>query len=338
ASKMEDIDSCGPGDIVALFGIDCSSGDTFRSENTDLVLTSMHVPEPVIHLAIKLKDRKTESNVSKALQRFTKEDPTFRVHVDPKSSETIISGMGELHLEVYVERMKREFKADVDVGAPQVAYRERMTQVIPFDYTHKKQTGGSGQYGRIIGNIGPSDKGEGLEYIDSITGGSIPREYIPSVEKGFKTQLAEGMLIGAPIQGLMVELTDGKPHAVDSSDMAFQAAARACFREFYPKGKPQVLEPIMNVSIEGPSEFQGDVVGTILQRRGILVGTTEDDGFVRIDAEVPLAEMFGYSTTLRSATQGKAEFSMEFHRYAAVPREVEEKLIKAYKDEREKGK
>ena len=338
ASKMEDIDSCGPGDIVALFGIDCSSGDTFRSENTDLVLTSMHVPEPVIHLAIKLKDRKTESNVSKALQRFTKEDPTFRVHVDPKSSETIISGMGELHLEVYVERMKREFKADVDVGAPQVAYRERMTQVIPFDYTHKKQTGGSGQYGRIIGNIGPSDKGEGLEYIDSITGGSIPREYIPSVEKGFKTQLAEGMLIGAPIQGLMVELTDGKHHAVDSSDMAFQAAARACFREFYPKGKPQVLEPIMNVSIEGPSEFQGDVVGTILQRRGILVGTTEDDGFVRIDAEVPLAEMFGYSTTLRSATQGKAEFSMEFHRYAAVPREVEEKLIKAYKDEREKGK
>jgi elongation factor G len=337
ASKMEDIDSCGPGDIIALFGIDCSSGDTFRSENTDLVLSSMHVPEPVIHLAIKLKDRKAEANVSKALQRFTKEDPTFRVHVDPKSSETIISGMGELHLEVYVERMRREFKADVDVGAPQVAFRERMTQVIPFDYTHKKQTGGSGQYGRIIGNIGPSEEREDLEYINSITGGSIPREYIPSVEKGFKSMLAEGPLIGAPVLGLMVEITDGKHHAVDSSDMAFQAAARGCFREFYMKGKPQVLEPIMNVSIEGPSEFQGDIVGTILQRRGLLVGTTEDDGFVRVESEVPLAEMFGYATTLRSATQGKAEFSMEFHRYAAVPREVEERLVKAYQVEREKG-
>jgi elongation factor G len=245
--------------------------------------------------------------------------------------------MGELHLEVYVERMRREFKADVDVGAPQVAFRERMTQVIPFDYTHKKQTGGSGQYGRIIGNIGPSEEREDLEYINSITGGSIPREYIPSVEKGFKSMLAEGPLIGAPVQGLMVEITDGKHHAVDSSDMAFQAAARGCFREFYMKGKPQVLEPIMNVSIEGPSEFQGDIVGTILQRRGLLVGTTEDDGFVRVESVVPLAEMFGYATTLRSATQGKAEFSMEFHRYAAVPREVEERLVKAYQVEREKG-
>jgi elongation factor G len=287
----------------------------------------------VVHLAISPKDRKNESNLSKALQRFTKEDPTFRVHVDQKSSETIISGMGELHLDVYVERMKREFGAEVTVGAPQVAYRERMTRQVDYDYTHKKQTGGSGQYGRIIGTIGPGET-EGLEFLDEVTGGKVPREYIPAVEKGFKAMVGEGMLIGAPVESLRVSLEDGKHHAVDSSDMAFQAAARGCFREFYPQGKPQVLEPIMNVSIEGPSEFQGDIVGTILQRRGILVGTTEDEGFVRVDAEVPLAAMFGYATTLRSSTQGKAEFSMEFHRYAPAPSDVQEELVRKYQEER----
>ena len=337
ADKMEDIDGCGPGDIVALFGIDCASGDTFRSDDTTLVLASMHVPEPVIHLAIKLKDRKAEGNVSKALQRFSKEDPTFRVRVDQKSGETIISGMGELHLDVYVERMRREFKADVTVGEPQVAFRERMTRNVEFDYTHKKQTGGSGQYGRIIGIMGPAEE-EGLEYVDSITGGAIPREYIPSVQKGFRAMLGEGPLIGSPVQSLRVELQDGKHHAVDSSDMAFQAAAKACFREYYMKGKPQVLEPVMNVTVEGPSEYQGEIVGTVLQRRGILVGTTEDDGFVRVEAEVPLAAMFGYATDLRSVTQGKAEFTMEFHRYAAVPSAVEQELIKAYQEEKAQGK
>ncbi|MEE9391990.1 MAG: elongation factor G [Planctomycetota bacterium] len=336
SANMEDIKSAQAGDIIAIFGVDCASGDTFRSDNTELTLTAMHVPEPVIHLAVTCKDRKAETNMSKALQRFSKEDPTFRVHVDPKSSETIISGMGELHLEVYVERMKREFQAEVEVGAPKVAFRECMTQEVKFDYTHKKQTGGSGQYGRIIGMMGPNEGGV-FEMENKITGGNIPREYIPAVEKGMRSMLETGTLIGAPVDGLKVYLRDGAFHAVDSSDQAFQSAARGCFREYYPKGKPHVLEPVMNVVIEGPSEFQGEIVGTILQRRGILVGTTEDTGFVRIEAEVPLSEMFGYATDLRSATQGKAEFSMEFHRYAAVPRDIQEELIKAYQAERAAG-
>ncbi|NRA97934.1 MAG: elongation factor G, partial [Planctomycetes bacterium] len=333
ADKLEDIDAADAGDIIALFGIDCASGDTFRTGDCDLVLSSMHVPEPVIHLAVTPTDRKAEANMSKALQRFGKEDPTFRVHVDDKSGETIVSGMGELHLDVYIERMKREFNADVTVGAPQVAYRERMTREISFDYTHKKQTGGSGQFGRIIGRIGPGET-EGMEFVDSVTGGRVPREYIPSVEKGFRRRLEQGTLIGAPLVSLKIQLEDGKHHAVDSSDRAFQTAAEGCFREYYPKGAPQVLEPIMNVSIEGPGEFQGEMVGTVLQRRGILVGTMDDDGFVRIEAEVPLAEMFGYATALRSATQGKAEFSMEFYRYAPAPSDVQAELVKKYQEQR----
>jgi elongation factor G len=336
ADNMEDIEHAGPGDIVAMFGVDCASGDTFRSDDTDLTLTAMHIPEPVIHLAVKCMDRKAEANMSKALQRFSKEDPTFRVSVDPKSSETIISGMGELHLEVYVERMKREFQAEVEVGAPKVAFRECITQNVSFDYTHKKQTGGSGQYGRIIGEMGPHEDGE-YEMENKVTGGNIPKEFISSVEKGFRSMLEEGQLIGAPVDGLRVVLSDGASHAVDSSDNAFQAAARGCFREYYTKGKPQVLEPVMNVVIESPSEFQGEIVGTLLQRRGILVGTTEDTGFVRIEADVPLSEMFGYATDLRSATQGKAEFAMEFQRYAPVPREVSDELVKAYQAEKAAG-
>ncbi|MGA1488570.1 MAG: elongation factor G [Planctomycetota bacterium] len=334
ADKMEDIDEAPAGDIVALFGIDCASGDTFRGEETDFVLSSMHVPEPVIHLAVTPTDRKATDNMSKALQRFSKEDPTFRVAFDDKTGQTIISGMGELHLDVYVERMKREFKAEVEVGAPRVAYRERITAETPFDFTHKKQTGGSGQYGRIIGILMPNDDGQ-FEYVNKVTGGNVPKEYIPSVEKGFRSCLEAGTLIGAPVDGMTVVLQDGAAHAVDSSDMAFQTTARGCFREYYPKGKPQVLEPVMNVVLEGPSEFQGDMVGTLLQRRGILVGTMDQDGFVRIESEVPLAEMFGYATALRSATQGKAEFTMEFQRYAPAPREVQEELIEAYKKELE---
>ncbi|MSR75037.1 MAG: elongation factor G [Planctomycetes bacterium] len=333
SDQMEDIDSAEAGDIVATFGVDCASGDTFREEDYDYTLTSMHVPEPVISLAIHPKDRKAADNLSKALQRFTKEDPTFRVHVDPKTSETIIAGMGELHLDVYVERMKREYGAEVTVGAPQVAFRERITKTIPFAYTHKKQTGGSGQYGKIAGKIGPSDTGE-YEFVDSVTGGSVPREFISSVEKGFRSCMETGLFIGKPIDGLRAELNDGGSHPVDSSDNAFQAAARGAFREYYLQAGPQALEPIMNVGIEGPSEYQGEMVGTILQRRGILIGTTEDSGFVRIESEVPLAEMFGYATVLRSATQGKAEFTMEFHRYAAAPREVQDELVKKYQDER----
>ncbi len=329
ANEMEDIiESCG-GDIVALFGIDCASGDTFTSEKIKVAMTSMHVPDPVIHLTIKPKDRKMQANVAKALNRFTKEDPTFKTRVDDESGETIISGMGELHLDVYVERMKREYSAEVETGAPQVAYREAISQRADFNYTHKKQTGGSGQYGRVAGYIEPLASGD-FEFVDEITGGSIPREFILSVEKGFRSMLKKGRMIGFPVTGLRVVINDGAAHAVDSSDNAFQAAARGAFREVYHRAKPQILEPLMKVSVEGPIEFQGAFVRTIMQRRGMIVGTTESEGFARVDADVPLSEMFGYATDLRSSSQGKAEFTMEFNRYVPVPAEVSKDLIKKF--------
>jgi elongation factor G len=329
SNEMEDIVVSHGGDIVALFGIDCASGDTFTSEKVNFTMTSMHVPDPVIHLTIKPKDRKVAGNVAKALNRFTKEDPTFKTHVDEESGETIISGMGELHLDVYVERMKREYSAEVETGAPQVAFREAISHRAEFDYTHKKQTGGSGQYGRIGGYFEPLETGD-FEFVDEIVGGSIPKEFISSVEKGFRSMLKKGRLIGFPVTGLRVVINDGASHSVDSSDNAFQAAARGAFREVYHRAKPHILEPLMKVSIEGPTEFQGSFVRTIMQRRGIIVGTTESEGFARVDADVPLSEMFGYSTDLRSSSQGKAEFTMEFSRYVPVPSEVSKELIKKF--------
>jgi elongation factor G len=329
ADEMEDISSASAGDIVALFGIDCASGDTFTSKRWNVSMSSIHVPEAVIHLSIKPVDRKAEGNLAKALARFSKEDPTFRTRIDPESNETIISGMGELHLDVYVERMKREYKAEVETGAPQVAYREAISRRADYDYTHKKQTGGSGQYGRVQGYIEPLEGGD-FEFVNEIRMGVIPGEFIPSVEKGFRAMMKKGRLIGFPVTGLRVVLNDGNAHSVDSSDNAFQAAGRGAFRDVYSKAKPQILEPIMAVSAEGPGEFQGAFVTTVMQRRGIIAGTTESEGFVRVDADVPLSEMFGYSTVLRSATQGQAEFTMEFSRYAPVPAEVSEELIKKY--------
>ena len=329
ADEMEDIQGAGSGDIVGLFGIDCASGDTFTSDSIRYTMTSMHIPDPVIHLSIKAKDKKGQTNIGKALQRFTKEDPTFRARVDEESGETIISGMGELHLDVYVERMKREYGAEVETGAPQVAYREAISRKAEFNYTHKKQTGGSGQYGRVAGYVEPMEDGD-FEFVDETHGGSIPREFVGSVEKGFRSMMSKGRLIGFPVTGFRVAVNDGAAHAVDSSDNAFQAAARGAFRSVYPSAKPQILEPIMKVSVEGPLEFQGAFVRTIMQRRGIIVGTTEEEGFVRVDTEVPLAEMFGYSTDLRSSSQGKAEYTMELSRYAPVPAEVHQELIKKY--------
>jgi len=329
ADEMEDIQQAAAGDIVALFGIDCASGDTFTSDRWKVSMSSIFVPEPVVHLSIKPKDRKAETNLAKALGRFAKEDPTFRTRIDEESSETIISGMGELHLEVYVERMKREYNAEVEVGAPQVAYREAISQRAAFNYTHKKQTGGSGQYGRVAGYIEPLETGD-FEFVNDVRMGAIPGEFIPSVEKGFRAMLKKGRLIGFPVTGLRVVLEDGAAHSVDSSDNAFQAAGRGAFREVYHKAKPQILEPIMSLSVEGPGEFQGAFVRTVMQRRGMIVGTTETAGQVRVDADVPLSEMFGYSTVLRSATQGQAEFTMEFSRYAPVPAEISEELIKKY--------
>jgi elongation factor G len=302
-------------------------------------MSSMYVPDPVISLAILPKDKKSTDQMAKALNRFTKEDPTFQTYVDAESNQTIIKGMGELHLEVYLERMRREYKCEVDTGMPQVAYRESITQQAEFNYTHKKQTGGSGQYGRVAGFMEPLDDKD-YEFVDAIKGGSIPNEYIPSCDKGFKQALAKGTLIGFPIVGVKCTINDGQSHPVDSSDIAFQQAALGAFREAYSKAKPVILEPIMKVSIEGPTEFQGNIFATINQRRGIISASTEDGTFSRVDAEVPLSEMFGFSTILRSLTQGKAEFSMEFLKYGKVPQSISEELTKAYQEKRkaEQGK
>jgi elongation factor G len=330
ADKLEDIGAAAAGDIVGLFGIDCHTGDTFVSDGPRLAMTSMYVPDPVISLSVSPVDSKAQDNMSKALNRFTKEDPTFRVTLDPESGETVISGMGELHLDVYVERMKREYSAEVETGAPQVAYREAISRRADFDHLHKKQTGGAGQFAKVVGYIEPLDEGD-YEFVNEIYGGSIPSEYIPACDKGFRSVLDKGHLIGFPIVGVRAVLTDGNSHAVDSSDMAFQAAARAAFRDAYRRARPQILEPVMKVSVEGPSEFQGAIYRSLLQRRGTVLGSAEDAGFARVDAEVPLAEMFGYSTDLRSATEGKAEFTMEFAKYAPAPREISEELLKKYK-------
>ena len=336
ADSMEDIAFAGAGDIVALFGIDCASCDTFASPGLNVAMTSIFVPEPVISLAIQPKDKKSLDKMAKALNRFTKEDPTFRTHVDPESHETIIQGMGELHLDVYVERMKREYNAEVETGKPQVAYREAIGQRVEFDYTHKKQTGGAGQIGRVIGTIEPLAEGT-YEFVNEVRGGRIPREFIPACDKGFQAAVKKGDLIGFPITGVRVTLSDGAYHEVDSSDHAFQAAAIGAFRQVYRKAKPQILEPIMKVSVEGPSEFAGNIFATINQRRGIIVSSVEDGIFSRVDAEVPLSEMFGYSMVLRSLTQGKAEFTMEFLKYGRVPAQVAEELIAQHQERRREG-
>ncbi len=329
AADMEEIDEAFAGDIVAMFGIDCASGDTFTDESIQVAMTSMHVPAPVISLSVKPVDGKSQDNMGKALGRFVREDPTFHAGVDGESGETVISGMGELHLDVYVERMKREYNVVVETGAPQVAYRETISQRAEFNTTHKKQSGGAGQFGRVEGYVEPLDGGE-FEFVNEVRGGSVPTEYIPSVEKGFQSALHKGRLIGFPVTGVRVVLTDGQSHSVDSSDMAFQTAGRKAFREVYAKAAPVVLEPVMKLEVESPTEFQGAVLKTVMQRRGTVVGTTEEGGFCRLEGEVPLAEMFGYATDLRSCTQGKAEFTMEFSRYVRVPAEIQEALKKEY--------
>ena len=297
SDEMQDIDYTKRGrHRRALRRGDCASGDTFTDGKVNWAMTSMHVPDPVISLSIKPKDQKAADNMGKALGRFVREDPTFRTEVDQESNETVISGMGELHLEVYVERMKREYNCEVETGQPQVAYRETITQPVDFSYTHKKQSGGSGQYGKVAGiatPISPDDEGDkDFQFVNSIKGGAIPTEYIPAVEKGFRSSLEKGRLIGFPVIGVKVEINDGQSHSVDSSEMAFQAAARGAFRDFYGKAKPQILEPIMKLAVEGPSEFQGAILKTIMQRRGQVIGSTEEQGFSTIDAEVPLSEMF----------------------------------------------
>ena len=337
SAQMEDINEGCAGDIVALFGVDCASGDTFVSGGINYSMASMYVPEPVISLSITPKDKQAAMQMSKALNRFTKEDPTFRVYTDPESNETIIKGMGELHLEVYVERMKREYNCEVITGKPQVAYRESITTTGDFNYTHKKQTGGSGQYGRVAGFMEP-DSEKDYEFVDAIKGGAIPNEYIPSCDKGFQKAMKEGSLIGAPIVGVKITINDGQYHPVDSNDNAFQIAAIGAFREGYMKAKPVILEPIMKVQMTAPTEFQGNLFGLINQRRGVIVDSTDENNTSTVNAEVPLSEMFGFSTILRSSTQGKGEFTMEFLKYGKVPNNVSEELQAKYKEEKAAGK
>lgn len=331
-----DIEYAGSGDIVALFGIDCASGTTFTDGTLHYNMTSMHVPNPVIELAIEAQNRDDLEAMSKALNRFTKEDPTFQVYVDKESGQTIIKGMGELHLDVYIERMKREYKVSVERGKPQVAYRETITRPAKFDYTHKKQTGGSGQFAKVVGEMRPmqveGDAEKTYNFINSVVGGRIPKEFIPSCDKGFQSCMEAGSLIGFPVVGIEMDLQDGAYHEVDSSDMAFQICARMAFRQAFEKAGAQILEPIMKVEITTPTEFQGSVVGNISQRRGNIMGTTEERDDTIIEAEVPLSEMFGYMTDLRSMTQGKAEFTMEFKKYAPVPRNIQDELIKKFGD------
>jgi elongation factor G len=327
ADQMEDIESIPAGYIGALFGIDCASGDSFVAPGMSLTMTSMFVPDPVISLAIFPKDAKSEINIAKALGRFTKEDPTFKARVNEETGDTIISGMGELHLEVYLERMRREYQAEVDTSPPRVAYRETITQRAEFDYLHKKQTGGAGQFARVAGYMEPVQD-EDFVFENQVVGGAIPTQFIAACEKGFRKCMHKGPKMEFPIAGIRVVINDGASHSVDSSDMAFQAAARGAFLQGYAKAKPVIHEPIMKVVVETPTDFQGAVMTTLTQRRGIIVGSQDEGPFSVIEAQVPLAEMFGYSTNLRSVTKGQAQFTMEFLIYRQVPQSIADELVK----------
>jgi elongation factor G len=330
ADQKEDIDSVSAGDIVAVMGLDCATGDTYCSEDINYSLESIYAAEPVIDLSIQPAKRADYDKLSKALNRFMREDPTFRVHVDHETNETIISGMGELHLEIYVERIRREYKVECTVGAPKVSYREAPTKPTPFNYKHKKQTGGSGQYAHVVGELIPLDPTdpEAFVFENKVTGGRIPSEYIPSVEKGFRESMHKGPVAGYEVIGVKMRLDDGSYHDVDSSTMAFEICARDCFRETFRKAEPVLLEPIMRVEVEIPTEFQGPVTGTVSSKRGVILGTESRSGYTVITAEVPLSEMFGYSNDLRSMTQGKGSFSMEFLKYQKLPSRFQEEIVK----------
>ena len=340
ADKREEIDKAEAGDIVAIMGIDCASGDTYCSTPGYCTLESMYVAQPVIKMSINPLSRDNSDKLGKALQRFRKEDPTFQVSTDEETGETVIAGMGELHLEIYVERIRREYGVEVEVGAPKVSYRESGTVPFNFDHKRKKQTGGSGQYGHIVGIMSPMTPeereaagGSELLFIDKITGGKIPKNFIPAIEKGFRNMMNKGPVAGYPVVGLTIEINDGSYHDVDSSDMAFMLTAQECFREHFNRMKPVLLEPIMLMEIECPENFQGSVVGQVSSKRGMVVSTDTANKITKIIAEVPLAETFGYSTDLRSMTQGQGTFTMELCKYAAVPGNIQTEIIAERKRE-----
>ncbi len=329
ADEREEIDKASAGDIVAVQGIDCASGDTYADKYPYCTLENMHVPEPVIKMAVAPMGRDGADRLSKALQRFRREDPTFVVSTDEETGETLIAGMGELHLDVYLERIRREYKTQVEVGAPKVNYREAPTQKATFDVRHKKQSGGSGQFAHIIGYMEPlpDDAEETFLFEETVVGGRIPKQYIPAVEKGFRELCTKGPIAGYPVVGLKVVLEDGSYHEVDSSDMAFMTCAKTCMRENFSRTKPALLEPVMKLEVEAPVDFQGSITGDLISRRGMIVATHHEGGTARIEGEVPLAETFGYSTDLRSMTQGQGTFSMEFGSYKKVPHSLAEEII-----------
>jgi len=343
ASDMQDVEEIGAGEIVATFGVDCASGDTFTDGTIRVSMESMFCPEPVISYSIKPASSGQSSNFSKALQRFQREDPTLRVHVDDESGETIMSGMGELHLDIYVERMRREYKVDVVTGEPKVNYREAVSQRSEFNYLHKKQTGGAGQFGRVIGNMEPmapedmvdaDGNRKTFEFVNGIVGNAIPPEYITAVRKGFEEAVTRGALTGHPVEGVRVTITDGQDHPVDSSELAFKSAAIGAFRQGFMAAKPSLLEPVMAVEILVPTEFQGTAIALVNKRKGQLLDQEAGDMTVTIQALVPLSSMFGFSTDLRSSTQGKGEYSMEYKEHQPVLPDVQQRLIAAFEKSR----
>ncbi|EDW77904.1 uncharacterized protein Dwil_GK24732 [Drosophila willistoni] len=335
SNQMEDVNEVFAGDIFALFGVDCASGDTFTTNpKNHLAMESIFVPEPVVSMAIKPNNTKDRDNFSKAIARFTKEDPTFHFHFDNDVKETLVSGMGELHLEIYAQRMEREYGCPVTLGKPKVAFRETLVGPCEFDYLHKKQSGGSGQYARIIGIMEPLPPSQNtlLEFVDETVGTNVPKQFIPGVEKGYREMAERGMLSGHKLSGIRFRLQDGGHHIVDSSELAFMLAAHGAIKEVFQNGSWQILEPIMLVEVTAPEEFQGAVMGHLSKRHGIITGTEGTEGWFTVYAEVPLNDMFGYAGELRSSTQGKGEFTMEYSRYSPCLPEVQEQIVRQYQE------
>ncbi|XP_077297850.1 mitochondrial translation elongation factor G 1 [Arctopsyche grandis] len=333
SNNMEDVSEVFAGDIFALFGVDCASGDTFvTNPKLQLAMESIFVPDPVVSMSIEPANNKDRDNFSKAIARFTKEDPTFRFRYDTDNKECVASGMGELHLEIYAQRMEKEYNCPVKMGKPKVAFREILMRACNFDYLHKKQSGGSGQYGRVTGIVEPLsiDKNMILEFKDETVGTNVPKPMIPGIEKGFLHMCDKGAVSGHKISGICFRLLDGAHHIVDSSEYAFFLAAQGAMKEVFQEGLWQILEPIMSVEVVFPEEFQGIIMGQLVKRHGIITGTDGYDGWTTIYAEVPLNDMFGYAGEVRSCTQGKGEFSMEFIRYSPCSLELQEKLVKQY--------
>jgi elongation factor G len=331
ANNREEIDEAFAGDIVALAGLkETTTGDTLCDPSKPVVLETMTFPEPVIEIAVEPKSKADQEKMGMALARLAAEDPSFRVHTDVESGQTIMKGMGELHLEILVDRMKREFKVEANVGAPQVAYRETISRAAEIDYTHKKQTGGSGQFARVKLAITPTEPGEGYSFESKVIGGAVPKEYIPGVEKGINSVMDSGPLAGFPVIDFKVALLDGAYHDVDSSVLAFEIASRAAMREGLKKAGAKLLEPIMKVEVVTPEEYTGGIIGDLTSRRGQVQGQDTRGNANVISAMVPLANMFGYINTLRSMSSGRAQFTMQFDHYEAVPNNISEEIQAKY--------